>query len=266
VAQQRLAARRRHGAQKGAGFDAVGHHVVRAAAQRLDAADADAARAVAFDLRAHGDQHLGQVGDFGLLRGVFEHRLALGQRRGHEQVLGAGHRDHVRGDARAVQPLVARLQFGDDVAMLDHDVRAHGLQALDVLIDGARAYGAAARQRHRGFAKAREQRAQREHRGAHGLDQVVRRLGRDRPCGVKAHAATCAVRFGAHAHVVEQPAHGGHVLQARHVEQVHGLGREQRRAHLGQGGVLRAGDGHFTLQTPPAADQEFVHANCKKYE
>jgi hypothetical protein len=53
--------------------------------------------------RAHGDQHLGQVGNFGLLGGVFQHGLALGQRGGHEEVLGARHGDHVGGDACALQ-------------------------------------------------------------------------------------------------------------------------------------------------------------------
>jgi hypothetical protein len=75
---------------------------VAAAVQALDALDADAAGAVAFDLRAHRDQHLGQVGDLGLLRGVLQHRLAFGQRGGHQQVLGAGDGDHVGGDARAL--------------------------------------------------------------------------------------------------------------------------------------------------------------------
>ena len=106
VAQHDVAAGRRHRAQEGAGLDAVGHDAVRLRrrVQPVDALDADAARAVALDARAHRDQHLGQVGDLRLLRGVLEHGLALGQRRGHQQVLGAGDGDHVGRDARALQP------------------------------------------------------------------------------------------------------------------------------------------------------------------
>ena len=104
--QQHVAAGRRHGAQEGAGLDAVGHDAVRGAVQALDALDADAARcrgprscapmAISSSARSATS---------GSLRGVLEHRLALGQRGGHHQVLGAGDGDHVGGDARALQPL-----------------------------------------------------------------------------------------------------------------------------------------------------------------
>ena len=56
-------------------------------------------------------------------------------------------------------------------------VRAHRLQALDVLVDRTQADRAAARQRHLRLAAAREQRTQHQDRGAHRLHQLV---GRDR--------------------------------------------------------------------------------------
>eukprot|EP01137_Pigoraptor_chileana_P029746 Opistho-2@15329 len=258
MAQEGLAARGRHGAQEGAGLDAVGHHGVLAAVQLLDALDADVAGAVAFDLRAHADQHFGQVDDLGLLRGVLEQRLALGQRGGHEEVLGAGDGDHVGQDARALQPRAALGQARDHVAVLDHDLGAHRLQALDVLVDRPRADGAAARQRHLGMAEARQQRAQRQHRGAHGLHQFVGGLGIAELAGVQAHGAV-VVGLGRHAHVAHQLEHGRHVLQARHVVQHHGLVGQQRRAQLGQRGVLGAGNEHFAAKLTPAANQKFVH-------
>ena len=49
------AAGHRAGDQEGAGFDAVGQHVVLAAVQALDAVHDDATGAGAFDLRAHRD-------------------------------------------------------------------------------------------------------------------------------------------------------------------------------------------------------------------
>ena len=88
--------------------------------------------------------------------------------------------------------------------------------------------------------------------------------GSDRLGGVKAHAAALAVRLGLHAHVVEQLAHGAHVLQARHVGQLDRLVGQQRGAHLGQRGVLGAGDGDFAAQGAATADQEFVHGWIEK--
>jgi hypothetical protein len=93
-------------------------------------------------------------------RGVLQHGLAIGQGRGHHQVLGAGHGDHVGRDARARRrrgrPHL-RCQ-GLDVAVLHGDLGAHGLQALDVLVHRPRADGAAAGQRHLGRAEAGQQR------------------------------------------------------------------------------------------------------------
>ena len=42
-----------------------------------------------------------EVDHLGLARRVLEQRRALGERRGHHQVLGAGDRHHVDDDARA---------------------------------------------------------------------------------------------------------------------------------------------------------------------
>ena len=79
------------------------------AVQALDALDRRCGSVPAPSmLRAHRDRALGEVDDLGLARRVLEHRLAVGQRRRHQQVLGAGDGDHVGRDARALQPLGAR--------------------------------------------------------------------------------------------------------------------------------------------------------------
>ena len=259
IAQKGLAPRGGHGAQKGARFNAVGHHLVLAAVQLLHPVDDDAAGAVASDFCAHADEHFRQIGDFGLHGGVFQHRAPFGQAGGHEEIFGAGHRHHVGADVRPAQALLPQRQAGQHVAVIDGDFRTHGLQAFDVLIDRARANGAAAGQRHLGAAKAGQQRPQHQHRGAHGFHQLIRRFGVQRIGGGKAHAAALAVGFGGHAHVVEQAAHGGHVVQARHVHQVHRLRGEQGGTHLRQGGVFGARDQDFALQALPTTDEEFVH-------
>ena len=73
------------------------------AVQSLHALDHDAVGAGAVDLRAHGDEEIREVDDLGLARGVLEHGLAVGQRRGHHQVLGAGDGHGVEHQARALQ-------------------------------------------------------------------------------------------------------------------------------------------------------------------
>ena len=105
--------------------------------QGLDTLNVNSAAAMAFNFGAHANQHFGQVGDFGFLRGVFEYRLALCQRSCHQKVFGSCDGDHVGGNACAFESSSAVGQTGHHVAMLNGNLGAHGLQALDVLIDRA---------------------------------------------------------------------------------------------------------------------------------
>jgi len=117
--------------------------------------------------------------------------------------------------------------------VFDVNLSAHGLHALDVLVHRPRADGAAAGQRHRGFAKARQQWPQSQHRGAHGFDQFIGRFGRTQGASVKRDGAGRArAALGAHAHVADQLEHGGHVLQAGHVLQRHAVGGQQGRTQF----------------------------------
>ena len=61
--------------------------------------------------------------------------------------------------------------------------------------------------------------------------------------------------LGLHPHVAEQLAHGGHVLQARHVEQRDRLGGQQRGAQLGQGRIFGAGNHDLAVERPTTANQ-----------
>ena len=128
-----------------------------------------------------------------------------------------------------------------------------------MLIHGPLPNGAAAGQRHAGMPQPRQKRPQRQNGSAHGLDQLIGRARLQRAGAVKAHAAALAHGLHVHAHALQQAAHGGHVLQARHVGQAHGVCGEQRGAHFGQGGVFCAGDDDFALQAAAAANEEFVH-------
>ena len=101
VLDAHVAAGDRAGDQVGAALDAIRQHLVAGAAQVLDALDDDLVGAGAVDLGAHGDQEIGQIHHLRLARGVLDDGLPVGERRGHHQVLGAGHRDGIEHQARA---------------------------------------------------------------------------------------------------------------------------------------------------------------------
>ena len=103
------------------------------------------------------------------------------------------------------------------------------------------------------MAETRQQRPQRQHRGAHGLDQLIGRFGRVEWAGIQVQQAVVSA-LGLHPHVADQLEHGGHVLQARHIAQRHRLGGEQAGAQLGQCSVLGAGNFNLALQSATAAN------------
>ena len=141
--------------QKCAGLNAVSHHLVRAAMQAFYPLNANPPRSVALNFCAHFDKHFSQVANLGLLSGVFQNGFALGQRGGHQKVFRARNRHHVSSDTATHQARAASGQLGNHVAVLHHNLGAHRLQPLDVLIDRARANGTATRQRHRRLAETR---------------------------------------------------------------------------------------------------------------
>ena len=111
-----------------------------------------------------------QVDHLGLARRVLEHRRALGERRGHHQVLGAGDRDQVHDDARAAQPARARPACSR--------ARSRSPRPSPAGPSCAGRPAAAPMAQPPGsdtlrLAAAREQRAEHQHRGAHGLHQLV---------------------------------------------------------------------------------------------
>ena len=138
-----------------------------------DALHADGRGARALDVRAHGGEQRGEVGDLRLARAIFHHGFAVGEYGGHQQIFGAGDGDFVEENVRALQAVGA----GFDVSVLVADLRAHGFKALDVQIDGARADGAAAGHRDARDAHAGDQRSEHQRRGAHGLHDFVLRGG-----------------------------------------------------------------------------------------
>jgi hypothetical protein len=240
--------------EKGARLDPVGHDRVRCAVQARYAFDRDPCRAGAVDARAHRREAACEIHDLGLTRGVLERRRPLGECRRHHQILGAGDRDEVEREAHAGQARGARA----DVAILQVDVHTHRLQALDVLIDRPQPDRASAGERDARFAATRDQRSERENRGAHRLHELVRR---ERPVDLRRieRGGAGGRRVDGDAHLREQPLHRPHVVQARKIGERQRLGSEQRCAKNRQRRVLRAGNANLTGERPAAFDHQLVH-------
>ncbi len=122
-------------------------------------------------------------------------------------------------------------------------------------IDGARANGAAAGERHASDAEAGHERAERENRGAHRFDEFVgrfRMVQRGRGDGV---IAGRNFRDGdARAHEREELAHGDEVADLGDVVHRYLVRGEQRGSHHRQRGIFRAADGYGSVQGIAAFD------------
>jgi hypothetical protein len=221
----------------------------------LHALDHDRVGARTFDPRPHRNEEVREIDDFRLACRILDHRFALGERRGHHQVLGAGDRDRLEHETRTLQALGAR----PDVTVLDMNIGAHGLQTRHVDVDRAGTDGAAARQRHVCVPKPRHQRPEHEYRGAHRLDELVGRevLAYRRRIDFDAHAL---IDGHAHAHASEQLDRRGHVLEMRNVADRHRTVGQQRAGENRQGGVFRSGDADLALERGTAVDLQFIHA------
>ena len=137
------------------------------------------------------------------------------------------------------------------------DLRAQELQPLEVLIDRARADGAAAGQRDAGAAETGHERPQHQDAGAHRLHHLVRGFRIGDVLRVDLHGRSVA--FDARSHVAEQPAQRADVGEIRHAAEDGPAFCEQRSGDLRQRGVLRAGHLHFTGQRLAPGDLDRVH-------
>ena len=149
--------------------------------QRLDAANLDHVGARAGDLRAHGVQEVRKIDDMRLLGAVFDDRHAAAEHCRKQDVHRRADGDDIKINVAAAQPALRGV--GADIAagLLDHG--AHGLEALDMLVDGTDAEVAAARHGDMGVAEAAKLRADEIIRRADAADEIN---GRGRVAGAGA--------------------------------------------------------------------------------
>ena len=114
------------------------------------------------DLGAHLVEHRAQIDDVGFARGVVDGGHALGEHRGHQDVLGRAHRRELQLDLRAAQ----MIGFGDHAAVLDVAARAQLAQARLMHVQRPRSDRVTAGKRDFGPLAPPDQRAEHTHRRA----------------------------------------------------------------------------------------------------
>ena len=254
VADQQPSACGGHGGHIGTGLNLVGNDAVGAAVELLHAPDADGIGARALDVGTHGVQEVGQVHDVRLLGGIFDGGGALGQGRSHHDVHGSAHADHVQihgsaGQAAALGHGLAQVALGD--------LRAHGPEALDVLVDGPDAEIAAAGHGHSSLAEAAQQRAQQVIAGPDPAHQLEGRLGGVHMAAVDLHRVS-----------VQHPDAGPQLLQngeqQRHVADLGDVFNAADPVHQqgggddGNGGIFCAADGDLAHQRTAAMNDILI--------
>ena len=256
VLDKHVAARGRDGRHIGARLDLVRNDGVAAAVQAADAANFDDVGTRARDLRAHGVQEVRQIDDVRFLCGVLDNGRAVRQDCADHDVHGRADGDDVEIDTAARQAVCRG--GGADEAILEVNGGTDGLEALDVLVDGARAEVAAAGQRHAGMAEAAELRADEIIGGADTAHQRVGGLRIAHICAAELQRIrTQAADLCAHAvqNLQQEPDIG----DIRHIFDAAGAVYEQCCRKNRHGGVFCAADGYDAGQRMAALDNVFIH-------
>ena len=144
--------------------------------------------------------------------------------------------------------------------MPDLDLCAQGLEALEMQVDGARADGAAARQRDLRVTEACEQRPHDEERSAHLAHKLV---GRFRPLDLAAVHGQRVRRLVERRMYAERLQHlrdRMHIVERRNLLQAaRGVLPQKRRGDDGQHSVLRTTDLHASRKPTAALYNQLLH-------
>ena len=216
AAHRDRAARERTARQEGTGLDAIAHRGVLAGMQafKRHALHLDDGRAGAADLAAHGVEHVRQIDDLRLTRGVLDAGGAMSGNGGHKAVLRGADAGELQRDIGTVQA-VGRV--GVQVPVVHGELHTQGLKTHQVHIDLAGTDLAAAGHGHARLAETRHQRAEHADGRAHLRHQLVGRfMGRDLS-SVDDHGVAVALDGGAEA--LEHLRHDDDIADKGHIVQ-----------------------------------------------
>ncbi len=242
----------------------VGVEGENAALERLHPGDGQLARADPRDFRAHRIERGAEILHVRLARGVEQHRLALGEHGGHDEVLRGGDRHIVRPVARALEPALERqLQVAacpEPGRGVVGDFRAEFPEDLQVrveLADAERATLGIGRQREP--LHALQERGEKQDGRAHAGRQFAVEAAGVKACMDEGDRADGAVPRDERALLGEEVHELLDVGDVRHMVQ-HDLGvGQQRRAEEGQDGILVARRRDGAAQGFAAVDDEIGH-------
>ena len=179
----------------------------------VDTLDAQHVRADPLDLRAERDEEAAEVLHVRLAGRVHQGGLALGERGGHDGVLGAHHARLVEKDVLADELVGAKLEPAPD-----RDLGAELLERVDVGVERPAADEVAAGRREQDVAVAREQRAGEQERAADAVGELLVDLGLRDAGGLDANLVL-AEPLDVGAEVGEQREHRVDVADPRDVAQ-----------------------------------------------
>ncbi len=239
-------------------LDVVGRDGVLAAAELRHPVDVHDVRADALDRRAHLVEHAREVLHVRLGGGVADHGRALGQRGGHQRVLGAHHGRLVHEEVGRAQAAVGRAHADLAVVL---DLGAERAEGVEVRIEAAAADHVAARRRHQRAAEAGEQRPGDEERRADALgERGIDVRGRD--VGGLQRDLVVPQPLDGHAEIREQGEHRLGVADARHVRDLDPLLGEEAGGEQRQCSVLVSGGHDGAGKRHAALDDELFHGRA----
>ena len=193
----------------------------------------------------------------GLFARVDDGGVALRLGGGQHDVDGRAHRGHVQIDLRAVQPV---RRFGRNHAAVGGDLRAQRLKALDVLVDGAVADGAAAGVGNLRLAKARQQRTHEIIGCAQPPRVRFRHKGAVHPARINGHGGAVQLDFGTQ--FAQNAFQREGIAHLRKVFDRARLVAQQRRRYDCQRRVFSAVDHNGALEPVPAVYPQFFCHVC----
>src|SRR5450631_3336553 len=231
------------GERPGTCRDTVGHHLVGDGVQGADALHHDHRCSGALDPGTHLGQERGDVDDLRLARSVCHGGPAVGQHRGHQDVLGSA-------DAGEAQPDVATMQsmrrLGDEVPVVDVHRGPQRLEPGGVHVQAARSDRVTARDRNVRPAAPGYQRAEHADGGSQCPDQLVVGAVHDRLGDIELDDPGLRIVVNGAPEASQQLGHDRHVNDCRHIAQPRPAHRQQGPRHQLQSAVLGPDDRHLS--------------------